>query len=68
MAEFFQKTLRQIAALFTDKDFDADITKVGGFALMICGTVGFFLALPEWSIMLGIGSAMCGIGKISKEG
>ena len=68
MAEFFKKTLKQIASLFTDKDFDADITKVAGVALVACGVVGFFLALPEWSIMLGIGGGMCGVGKFSKEG
>ena len=68
MAEFFKKVIRQIASLFTDKDFDADATKVFGFGLMVCAVVGFFLTLPEWSIMLGIGGAMCGVGKFSKEG
>jgi hypothetical protein len=55
-------------SLFTDIDFDGDFTKVCGFLLVIMGAVGFFLTLPEWSIMVGIGAGMAASGKFSKQG
>lgn len=57
-----------IKSIFTDKDWDGDPTKVFGFLLCICGVIGFFLTLPEWSIMLGIGGTMVATGKFSKQG
>lgn len=57
-----------LKSLFTDKDWDGDLCKVFGFCVSICGIVGFFLALPEWSIMLGIGGTMIATGKFSKQG
>ncbi len=57
-----------VKSLFTDGDWDADLTKVGGLAIIIAGMVGFFLSLPEWSIMMGIGAGMATSGKFSTKG
>jgi len=55
-------------AIFSDREWDWDGTKIFGGFLIICGVVGFFFALPEWAIMMGIGSTMAATGKFSKEG
>lgn len=57
-----------IHAAFSDKDWDADITKIIGFILAVCGVIGFFLAMADWAIMLGIGVTALATGKFSKEG
>lgn len=60
--------MKILHSMFSDKDWDADITKIGGFILAVCGVVGFFLAIPEWSIMVLIGATAMSTGKFSKEG
>ena len=60
--------MKVLHSMFSDKDWDADITKITGFLLAVCGVVGFFLAIPEWSIMLLIGTTAMATGKFSKEG
>lgn len=60
--------MKVLHSMFSDKDWDADITKIAGFLLAVCGVVGFFVAIPEWSIMLLIGTTAMATGKFSKEG
>jgi hypothetical protein len=44
-----------IRSLFTDGEWDGDVVKVFGVILVICGIVGFFLAIPEWQWIIGFG-------------
>ena len=60
--------MKILHSMFSDKDWDADVTKIGGFLLAVCGVIGFFCSIPEWSIMLIIGTGAMLTGKFSKEG
>lgn len=55
-------------SLFTDVDFDGDITKVLGFIIVTCGVVGFFLEKPDFLGLIGVGSGLIATGKFSKQG
>lgn len=57
-----------IKSLFTDNDFDGDITKVIGFAIIVCGVVGFFLNKNDFLGLLAFGSGLIATGKFSKQG
>lgn len=61
MKKFFQ-------SLVTDREWDADVTKVAGLALMLCGLVGFFIGKPGFEWLIGFGAAAFSSGKFSKEG
>ena len=52
-------------SLFTDKEWDFDLSKVMGFISMLCGFVAFFLKYDEGLIMamLGFGAGLLGISK-----
>lgn len=63
------KKLRDIIkSLFSDNDFDADLTKVIGFAIIVCGVVGFFLNKSDFLGLLAFGSGLIATGKFSKNG
>lgn len=57
-----------IKSLFSDNDFDADLSKVLGFALAVVGVVGHFLSLDattnKWLITTG---ACLVLGKSTAE-
>lgn len=57
-----------LTSLFTDREWDTDLTKVLGFIVVIVGLVGFFLGKNDfqWTIMFG--SGLIATGKFSKEG
>lgn len=44
-------------SLFTDKEWDFDLSKVVGFGAVVCGVVGFFLAKDgfQWLLTFGVG-------------
>ena len=55
-------------SLFTDREWDFDITKVLGFCIIIAGLTGFFLEKPDFQWIVGFGSTLIATGKFSKEG
>lgn len=55
-------------SLFTDRDWDTDITKVIGFIAVVIGFVGFFLEKPDFQWVIGFGAGLVATGKFSKEG
>lgn len=66
MAE--EKKKNWFTSLFTDKDWDSDITKVIGFAIIVAGLVGFFMGKSDFQWVVGFGATLIATGKFSKEG
>ncbi len=56
-----------IKSLFTDGDWDGDLVKVLGFALIVTGVVGWWLG-KDPAYIIGFGAALCATGKFSKQG
>jgi len=54
-------------SLFTDGEWDGDVTKVFGVLLIIAGMVGWFLGRDP-TFVIGFGSALAASGKFSKQG
>ena len=54
--------------MFTDKEWDFDITKVLGFGIVVAGLVGFFLEKSDFQWVVAFGSGLIATGKFSKEG
>lgn len=63
-----EKTKNWFTALFTDREWDADLTKVFGFIVVLAGLVGFFLCKPDFMWVIGFGAGLISSGKFSKEG
>lgn len=57
-----------ISSLFSDREWDADLTKIFGFIITVVGLVGFFLAKPDFQWVVAFGSGLIATGKFSKEG
>lgn len=57
-----------ITSLFTDRQWDADLTKVVGFALIVAGVLGFFMEKGNFQWLMTFGSGLIASGKFSKEG
>lgn len=55
-------------SLFTDREWDADLTKIFGFCITLAGIVGFFLEKPDFQWIVAFGSGLIATGKFSKEG
>lgn len=55
-------------SLFTDKEWDADATKILGFCIVIAGLVGFFLEKSNFQWVVGFGAGLIATGKFSNEG
>ena len=68
MAEEKEKKKNWFTSLFTDKDWDFDITKVLGFGIVVAGIVGFFLGKSDFQWIIAFGSGLLATGKFSKEG
>ena len=66
MAE--EKKKNWFTSLFTDREWDTDLTKVLGFAIIVAGLVGFFLEKSDFQWIVGFGSTLVATGKFSKEG
>lgn len=56
-----------LKALFTDGEWDGDLVKVAGFALIVVGVVGWFLG-KDPAFIVGFGAALAATGKFSKQG
>lgn len=63
----FQQIGKFFHSLVTDVDWDADLTKVSGLALIVVGVVGYFKGLDP-TFMVGFGSTLIATGKFSKQG
>jgi hypothetical protein len=59
--------MKFIRSLFTDGEFDGDIVKVAGFALIVTGVVGWFLG-KDPAFIVGFGAALAASGKFSRQG
>lgn len=58
---------RFFVSLFTDNDWDGDVTKVFGVVIVVVGLVGWLKGLnPDFVILFG--SALAATGKFSKRG
>lgn len=63
-----EKKKNWFTSLFTDREWDCDLTKVLGFAIIIAGLVGFFMEKSEFQWVIAFGSGLVATGKFSKEG
>ena len=59
--------MKFIKSLFTDLQWDGDLTKVIGFAIVASGVVGWFMGRDP-AVMLGFGAALIATGKFSAQG
>lgn len=60
-----EKKKNWLTSLFTDKDWDLDLSKVVGFIVIGCSIAGFFMNKDEGIVMamLGFGAGLLGIAK-----
>lgn len=63
-----EKKKNQLLSLFTDREWDFDITKVLGFGIVVAGLVGFYLGKADFQWVIAFGSGLIATGKFSKEG
>jgi hypothetical protein len=68
MKDFILKVLKQIASIFTDKDFDTDAVKVFGIALVIVGVLGWWNGKQDFQWVIGFGASLIASGKFSNQG
>ena len=66
MAE--EKKKNWFTSLFSDREWDCDITKVLGFCIIVAGLVGFFVGKSDFQWIIAFGSGLIATGKFSKEG
>lgn len=59
--------MKFIRSLFTDGEWDGDLVKVAGFALIVAGVVGWFMGRDP-AFVIGFGAALAASGKFSKQG
>lgn len=62
-----EKSKNWFTSLFTDRDWDTDISKVVGFIFTVVGIVGFFLKIDNFEWIVGAGVSLLLTGKL-KEG
>ena len=60
--------MKFLKSLFTDGEWDGDITKVLGFCIVIAGVVGWFKGLNDVELIIGFGATLAASGKFSKQG
>lgn len=63
-----EKKKNWLTSLFTDGQWDFDITKVLGFCIVVAGLIGFFLGKADFQWIIAFGSGLIATGKFSKEG
>ena len=63
-----EKRKNWFTSLFTDSQWDFDITKVIGFSIVVAGLIGFFLNKSDFQWVIAFGSGLIATGKFSKEG
>lgn len=59
---------KQIASIFTDKDWDADAVKIFGIALILIGVFGWWNGKQEFQWVIGFGAGLVSTGKFSNQG
>ena len=59
--------MKFIKSLFTDGEWDGDLVKVAGFALIVAGVVGWYMGRDP-AFIVGFGAALAASGKFSKLG
>ena len=64
---FFAAIWKFILSLFTDKDWDGDLVKVAGVALIVIGIIGWFQGRDP-AFIIGFGAALAATGKFSAQG
>ena len=57
-----------LLSLFSDREWDSDLTKVLGFGIVVAGLVGFFMEKSNFQWIVAFGSGLIATGKFSKEG
>jgi FtsH-binding integral membrane protein len=55
-------------SLFTDREWDSDLTKVLGFGIVVAGLIGFFMGKSDFQWVVSLGAGLIATGKFSKEG
>ena len=60
--------MKFLKSLFTDIEWDGDLTKVAGLVLVALGVIGFFLEKPGFEWLIGFGGGLVSTGKFSKQG
>ena len=63
-----EKKKNWLSSLFTDRDWDCDLTKVLGFGIVVAGLVGFFMEKSDFQWVVAFGAGLIATGKFSKEG
>lgn len=63
-----EKKKNWFISLFTDREWDTDLTKVLGFLIILAGLTGFFLNKSDFQWVIGFGATLIATGKFSKEG
>ena len=63
-----EKKKNWFTSLFTDRNWDCDLTKVIGFGIVVVGIVGFFMDKANFQWIMLFGSGLIATGKFSKEG
>ena len=63
-----KKKKNWFVSLFTDREWDTDLTKVLGFFIILAGLTGFFLNKSDFQWVIGFGATLVATGKFSKEG
>ena len=63
-----EKRKNWLTSLFTDREWDGDITKVLGFGIIVAGLIGFFMEKSDFQWVIAFGSGLVATGKFSKEG
>lgn len=54
---------KSLKALFTDNEWDLDLSKVIGFVCMVAGLVGYFKQLNGFEWIIGTGIGLLGLSK-----
>lgn len=57
-----------LKSIFTDREWDADATKIFGFCIVIAGIVGFFMSKNDFQWLIGFGASLIASGKFSEQG
>lgn len=58
-----EKKKNWFTSLFTDKEWDFDLSKVIGFICIACALFGFFMEKQDFIALLTAGTALLGISK-----
>ena len=63
-----EKKKNWFTSLFTDREWDSDLTKVLGFGIVVAGLIGFFMGKSDFQWVVSLGAGLIATWKFSKEG